>query len=226
MHRRSMLAGLGAAALGAAVLPPRLALAAGRLPLAAAFPLLDAYLALPPSARSRFYFAYRAVRNFRPAPDARAVMIAPDGSSRPVSFDQDGVIDNPPTLADLRSGATFQMEGAPFKIGLELRAIVPLATRIDVRALALALAQANAAVAKLARGRAASAGTLTDAYFPGAGFGDALLRGGAVQPLPIFAFPDLGAVPYCEPAQLAGTGILRLARPPSRVLLGGPPRKS
>jgi hypothetical protein len=220
VHRRLLLASLTAAALA-----PRLAHAAThRYPLADAFLLLDQYLALPQSQRDRFYLAYRAVRGANGAPDAQATIIAPDGTRTPVALDADGFVTETPTLAQLKSRAVFETEGAPFKIGLEVRARIAAANRLEAAELALSIAQVNAAVAVFAGGE--SAGRFTTSYFPGADSGRAILGDGRTPPLPIFDFPGLGPIPYFDATKLRGAMRVELAKSPSRILFGGPPHKA
>jgi hypothetical protein len=220
MHRRLLLA-----SLTAAVLAPCLACAATRYPLTDAFVLLDLYLALPPDRRSRFYLAYRAIRDTHPAPDAKASFVEPGGARTPVAIDADGFVTNPPNLAQLKSRAMFEVEGAPFKIGLEMRARMAPASQVDAAELALTLVQVNAAVLEFSGGPTSGAGRLTTAYFPDSGGGDALLADGRAPPLPVFDFPGLGPIPYFEAAKYPGAKAVRLAKPASRILFGGPPRK-
>jgi hypothetical protein len=213
------------ASLMAAALAPGLARAAThRYPLADAFLLLDQYLALPPGQRSRFYLAYRAVRDAHAAPDAQAAIVAPGGTRTPVAFDADGFVTNIPTLAQLKSRAVFETEGAPFKIGLEVRAQMPAADRFEAADLALTLAQVNAAVVVFSDGQPAA--RLTTSYFPGAGGGAAVFADGRSAPLPIFDFPGLGPIPYFDATRFAGATRVALAKAPSRVLFGGPPHKA
>ena len=73
MHRRHLLALVAAAA----ALPAAARADTQTLALAKAFPLLDTYFRLLPAERSRFYLAYRAMRDKRPTADVHAVLVAP-----------------------------------------------------------------------------------------------------------------------------------------------------
>ncbi|HEY1750044.1 MAG TPA: hypothetical protein VGG29_02205 [Caulobacteraceae bacterium] len=226
MRRRAFIAMLAAAA-AAPALAPGLAFADdARQPLAKAFAFLDAYLGLPPGERNRFYLAYRAYRDKRPAPGVGGTIVAANGARTPVPFDRAGEVMRLPSLGELRSGATFECAGAPFRLGLELRLAGAPAARIDPAAVVAGLAQANAAIHKLAGVLAMAAPRLTAAYFPDAVAGQVVLADGRAAPLPVTTAPVVGPVPYFEPASAAGARAVVLARAPSRVLLGGHPRKA
>ncbi|MGH6956738.1 MAG: hypothetical protein ACREEW_08765 [Caulobacteraceae bacterium] len=182
---------------------------------------LDLYLELPPAQRTRFYLAYRATRGGRPAPDAEALIVAPGGAHLPLPLDREGQVTRLPTLAQLKT-CSLEMIGPPFQFGLEMRAVAPLATRIDPAELALALTQLNAGIAK-SGSLAFLAPKMTAAYFIDAEDGRAVLGDGRSAALPVFHQHALGAVPYFEPSALAGARALVFARPPSRILLGDKP---
>jgi hypothetical protein len=219
MHRRHMLLALAAAAVPGAALAD-----IQRVPLSKAFGLLDTYLALPVGERNRFYLAYRAMKDKHPYPGAAATVVSVTGARFPVQFDASGLVLRLPSLSDLKSGAMFESADPGLRLGLEARAAIAPATRIDVGALVLALAQANAAVAKIAGPLALMAPKLTAAYFPDAGAGSAQLADGRTVPLPITNAPFVGAVTYIEPALLAGARTVVLTRAPSRILIGGHPK--
>jgi hypothetical protein len=207
-----------AAAPGAAFAAPR------RVPLDAAFVLLQPYLELAPAERDRFYFAYRAVRNAKPVPDARAAIVGADGQLTPLRIDADGLVENLPSLADLKSKARFEFEGPAFDFGVEMRATLAPATRLDAAALILALTQASAAMVKFSGAMAYAAPKITAAYFPGSSAGASLLEDGSSRPLPLFAYPGLGKVPYFQPSKKAQVQAVTLDRSPTRILLGPAPR--
>jgi hypothetical protein len=222
MRRRHLIALIAAAAAA-----PAVAFADdARQPLTKAFAFLDAYLGLPPAQRSRFYLAYRAYRDKRPAAGAGGAIIAANGARTPVPFDRIGEVMRLPSLAELKSGAMFECAGAPFRLGVELRPAGAPALRVDPNEIAAALAQANAAIQKIAGVLAMAAPKLTAAYFPDAGGGQVLLADGRAAPLPVTTAPVVGPVPYFEPASAAGARAVVLARMPSRVLLGGHPKKA
>ncbi len=223
MRRRHVLA-----LLAAATATPGLALAAGTtvVPIDKAYPFLSGYLGLAPALRSRFYLAYRAYRDKHPTADARATIIEPNGARTPVVFDRAGIVTRLPSLAELKSGASVEIDGSPFQLGPELRCAAAPSTRIDVGELSLALAQVNAAVAKFAGPLSFVIPKLTTAYFPDAAAGQALMGDGRAMPLPVFAAPAIGQVPYLEPASLAGVKSVVFAKPPSRILLGAHPKKA
>jgi hypothetical protein len=220
MRRRQLLALIAATAAA-----PTAALADDqRIALAKAFPMLEQYLGVPPAERSRFYLAYRAMRDKHPTADARAAIVAPGGGAVPLAFDRAGVVTRLPTLAELKGPAQLVMQGQPFKFGLELRCAIAPSTRIDAAELAAALAQVNAAVTKVAGALAVMIPKLTTAFFPDSGGGRALFADGRQTPLPVFTAPIVGPVPFFEPARAAGAKAVLLARAPSRVLLGGHPK--
>ena len=220
MRRRDLIALLaaGAAAPGVAFADDN------HLPLDKAFPLLSAYLTLPPAERSRFYLVYRATRDKRPTGDAHAVMVAANGARTPLPLDRIGQVLSLPSLAALKSAATLEIAGAAFKLAPEVRPTIPPSARLDAGQLALALAQLNAAVAKLAGALAVMAPKMTCAFFPDAGSGQALMANGRSTPLPIFPTPIFGPVPYFETTTLVGARTLVLARAPSRIVLGPHPK--
>jgi hypothetical protein len=222
MHRRSLLAALGSTALGSAALAPGLARAAPRVALTDAFLMLQPYLQLPPAARDRFSFAYRAMRRDKPAPDAKATILAPDGTKTPLGLDAEGWVVALPTLEALKSKAQFQIDGPDFGFEIEPRAAIAPAPRIAIADLAAALAQLNAAIAKFSEG--AGVAPLTCAYFPGA-TGAALDAAGATaKAIPTTsAFKGLGPTFYLEPRRVPATAAVTFATPPSRVILARPP---
>jgi hypothetical protein len=220
MHRRQLLL----VAL-AAVAAPGVGLAdVQRTPLSKAFNLLDVYLALPPGERNRFYLAYRAMANKRPDPGAAATIVEANGVRTPLPFDRAGNVLRLPTLAELKSAAVLEVADPALKLGLELRAAIAPSTRVDVAALSLAMAQVNAAVAKIAGPLALMAPKLTCAFFPDSGGGSALMADGRSAPLPVFPAPAIGPVPYFDAAASAGARAVLLTRAPSRILLGAHPK--
>jgi hypothetical protein len=78
MRRRDLIAALGV------VFWPGLGRAGQqRLALSEAFVMLDPYLTLPPAQRDRFSFAYRIMREKKPAPGARAAFVDTTGARIP-----------------------------------------------------------------------------------------------------------------------------------------------
>jgi hypothetical protein len=225
MRRRHLLA-LIAAASAAPILAPAAALADDqRTPLAKAFPMLEAYLGVPAAERSRFYLAYRAVRDRKPAADPRAAIVGPNGAAAPLAFDRLGfLVTRLPSLAELKAGGQFVTAGQPFKLQPEARCAIRPSTRIDAAELAAALAQANAAIAKAAGPLAGLIPKMTTTFFPDAAGARAVLADNRETPLPVFNVPAMGAIAYFEPAKTAGAKAVVFAKPPSRVLLGGHPK--
>jgi hypothetical protein len=220
MDRRRLL--IFSAAFAAA---PGAALAdVTRTPLPKAFQFLDAYLGLPPGERSRFYLAYRAMKDKRPYPGAQAFVVAPNGSRLPLPVDRTGLVTALPSLILLKSGAVLESADPELKLGVELRPTIPVSTRVDVGQLNLSLAQVNAAVAKIAGPLSLVAPKLDCAYFPDSGGGQAVTAGGQSAALASFPVPTIGPVPYFIPARLAGAQTVVLARAPSRILLGARPK--
>lgn len=222
MRRRNLLTLLAVFAAS-----PRLAFADAPkiVPIDKAFPYLSAYLGLPVGQRSLFYLAYRAVRDKHPAPDARATFVAANGARTPVLFDRVGTVARLPSLAELKSAANVEIDSAPFQLGIELRSATPPSTRIDVGQLNASLTQVNNAVAHFAGALSLIVPKLTAAYFPDAAGAQVVMADGRAVPLPVFAAPVLGAVPYIEPSLLAGARTVVLARAPSRIVLGGHPKQ-
>jgi prepilin-type processing-associated H-X9-DG protein len=220
MRRRDLLV-LAAAALAA----PVSALADDqKMPLSKAFPMLEQYLGVPPGERSRFYLVYRATRDKRPTSDARAAIVGAGGAAVPLGLDRAGVVTRLPTMAELKGPAQFIVEGAPFKLGVELRGAIAPSTHVDAAEITAALAQVNAAVAKIAGALAMMVPKMTTAFFPGSGGGHALFADGHQAPLPVYASPLIGSTPFFEPAKTAGAKAVLLARAPSRILLGAHPK--
>ncbi len=200
--------------------------ATSSVPLSKAFAFLDAYDGIAPGKRDRFHMAYYAVRNRRFAPDLKATIV--DGAKRtPLVLGRDARVAQLPSLAALKSNATVEFDAAPTdKVGLALalEPNVPGAAHLDARALAAAIAQAEAAVASIAGVLSFAAPKIQVAIFPGAGSGQAELDGGHAAPLPIDNNRFWGAAPYYEPGLLAGARSITLARAPSRILLGQHPK--
>jgi hypothetical protein len=143
-----------------------------------------------------------------------------------VAFDRAGIVMRLPSLAELKSGAHVEIEGAPFQLGLELRPMTPPSTRVDVGALAASLAQVNAAASKVAGALSFMVPKLTAAYFPDGVGGQAQLADGRLSPLAVVPAPVVGPVPYFEPSTVPGARAVVFARAPSRILLGGHPKKT
>jgi hypothetical protein len=223
MRRRDLLA-----LLAAAVTAPGAAFAAGGEAVAIdrMFPFLSLFLAAPRAERSRFYLAYRAVRDKRPVPEPRASLIAADGARTAMVFDRTGAVVRLPSLAELKSGAVVAFDGAPFQLEMELRCAMASATRLDVAELGLSLAQVNRAVARLAGPLSFFAPKINAAYFPDGGAAMVIMADGRQLALPVYLAPAVGAVPYIEPASLEGAVTVVLAKPPSRIVLAGRPSRS
>ena len=170
--------------------------------------------------------AYRALRDKHPALDARATLIAASGVRTPLLFDRIGAVARLPSLAEMKSAANVEFDSAPFQLGIELRCAAAPSTRIDVAELAASLAQVNSAVAKLAGPLSLIVPKLTAAFFPDAVGAQAMMSDGHMVALPVFAAPIIGQVPYIEPGVLAGAKMVMLVRAPSRIVLGGHPKKA
>ncbi len=220
MDRRRLL--ILSAAL--AVAPGAAVADAAGIPLKKAFPLLAIYLGLPPAERSRFYLAYRAVRDMRPDPGAQALIVAANGARWPIAVDHTALVLALPTLALLRSGAVMLSSDPALKLIPELRPSIAPSARVDVSELALALAQVNAAIAKIAGPLALAAPKLDCAFFPDSGGGRVVAADGRSAPLQVYSLPAIGPAPYLVPARLAGAQVVVLTRPPSRILLGAHPK--
>jgi hypothetical protein len=221
MRRRDLIA-----ALGVALWPGLGRAGERRLPLSEAFVMLDSYLALPPAERDQFSFAYRILQGKKPASGARAAFVDKAGARTPVTLSADGTVQTLPTLAQLKSKAVFEIDGGDYQFVLEPLAAIAPATRISVSDLAASLAQLNVAIAKFARDQGAEIAKLTTAYFPGVVAGAAVLADGSSKPLSVFDFQALGPTPYFEPRKAPGAIAVTLDKPPSRIVLAGPPIRS
>jgi len=215
------------AVLATGLAAPRLAFADGvqRIPLAKAFRYLELYLGLAPALRSRFHLVFLALRNERPAPNLKAAIVRPGDGAKPLSLDARGEVTQLPTLGDLKSNAVLEVDGSgAFRFATEIRPDVAPSTRIDAGELALALGQANVAIAHLAGPFDIVAPRLDIILFPDAGSGQAVLANGRVAPLPVTnAVKALGVVPYYDPASLQGVRALALSRTPSRIIFAQRP---
>ena len=221
MRRRELVAFIAAAAAA----PTAVLADDQRLALSKAFPMLEQYLDVPASERSRFYLAYRATRDKHPVADARAAIVGPGGAAIPLAFDHAGFLTTRlPSLAELKGASQFVMAGQTFKLLPEARCAIAPSTRIDATELAAALAQANAAIAKIAGPAAMLIPKMAAAFFPDAAGGRAQLANGKESPLPVFNAPNFGPVAFFEPAKTAGARAVVFAKAPSRVLLGGHPK--
>jgi hypothetical protein len=222
MRRRQLL---GLLAIAAAA--PRAAFAGVQtISLDKAFPYLAAYLQMPVGERSHFYLAFRAYRDKHPVGDVAAAIVAANGARTPIAFDRQGIVTRLPDLATLKSSAHVEIASAPFQMGPELRCATPPSLRIDVAQLAVALAQVNNAVVKFAGALSLVIPKFTTAYFPDAGGAQVIMGDGRAAALPVVAVPAIGPVPYIEPSVLAGARTVILAKAPSRILLGGHPKKT
>jgi hypothetical protein len=214
--------------LAAAAAAPSAAFAYGgrMVPIERMFPHLSMFLQVPLAQRNRFYLAYRAVRDQWPVSDPRASIIAANGARIPLVFDRTGAVVSPPTLAELKSGAVVVFDGPPFQLELELRCAVAITNRMDVGDLSRSLSQVNQDVARLAGPIAIFAPKITAAFFPDAGRAVAIMGDGEQIGLPIYYAPQVGSVPYIEPARMIGARTVALTKPPSRVVLAGHPRST
>src|ERR1035438_2532204 len=187
MHRRFFLAGLAAAA-------PAIGLAQTRtVPLARAFPFLDAYENLPPSERSRFSLAYMCMRDKKPALGLKATIIGVNGSRTPFTLDGYGLATRLPNLAELKS-ASLEVEGPPVNLSLLVRLVAPASLQFQAALIEAALEQANQAQGKIAGPLSLLAPKLTCALFPGVGPAHAVMADGHLAPLPAIQSPQFGAV--------------------------------
>lgn len=218
MHRRHLIAALAIAALS-----PRTALAGAHpVPAEDAFLMLDSYLGLPPQARDRFSFVYRAVHKGLPATDAKAWLVASDGTRTSILFAPDRSMTNLPTLQQLKQHIKFEIGGPEFDFELEPRANIALANRIEVAAIRQSLAQLNAAIAKFAEG--APVNPLTAAFFPDAQGGQSVRADGSQKPLPTFKFKAIGPTAYYETRRIPDAVAVTFATPPSPIILAAAPR--
>jgi hypothetical protein len=224
LHRRAALAGMAAALAAPALAAAPARARVTRIGLADAFLLLDNYLGLKPAERDRFHLAYRAVRDGKPATDVQARIVHRDRTSTPLAVDGDGWVTELPTLEQLKARETFEVDGPPFEMAVELRAALAPAARLPVSELDATLKQVNAAFLTFAEGDASQVGRLTCVYFPDAGAGRAILDGGTERPLPTFDFKLTGTTPYYDARARPPAIAVALDKPPSRILVAGRPR--
>ena len=225
MRRRELIAFIAAAAAAPLVVPGAALADDQRVALSKAFPMLEQYLGVPAPERSRFYLAYRATRDRHPVSDAKAAIVGPGGAAIPLAFDHAGFLTTRlPSLAELKGAGQFVIAGQTFKLAPEARCAIAPSTYIDAGELVAALAQANAAIAKIAGPAAMLIPKMAAAFFPDAAGGRAQLANGQESPLPVFNAPAFGPVAFFEPAKTAGAKAVVFAKAPSRVLLGGHPK--
>ncbi|HEX4198532.1 MAG TPA: hypothetical protein VHZ26_13930 [Caulobacteraceae bacterium] len=222
MDRRRLIGGIALSILAAPA-----ANAAQPLTKAdALYPFLKMYLQTPPEQRNRFLLAYYVMRDRKPAPDVKAFLVGP-GGRRPIAIAGDARILTLPSLADLNAGVQVEIDAAPGdKIagGPEVLATMPMAARLDTHQLALAMEQANAAIAAHAGILSFAAPKLTCAYLFGAHSGQAVAANGHGVELPVRNGPFFPSTPYFDSAAMPDARTVVLDKPPSRIVLGGKPR--
>lgn len=211
MDRRAvMAAGLALAAA------PAVARAEGKPPirLSKVFGFLDKYLAIPPAERNRFVLAYTFMLDGKPAPGLKAAIVEADGRRTPLQIGSDGRALRLPTAAQLAS-ASFAADapaGAKLGVKLDLEPLLTPAQEFPVRELDLALAQANAGMAKAGGLVAFALPKLTGVSFLGSGSGRARLAVGGELPLPVAE-----GAPFYDKKLVKGAAVILLARVPARL---------
>lgn len=215
MDRRGLMLGLALVALPATAVP-NWAWADAKPPikLAKVFPFLDKYLALPPGERSRFVLAYSFMIDGKPATGLKAVIVEADGRRTPLAFTPDGRVARLPSAGQLASANLVVDAPATTKIGvrLDLEPLIAPAQELSARDLELALAQANAGMARAGGLIAFALPKLSGISFPGAGFGKARLANGAEVPLPVAQ-----AGPFYDPKTFKGAVTILLAHVPTKL---------
>ncbi len=211
MDRRAVLA--AGVALAAA---PAAALADAKPPirLSKVFGFLDKYLAIPPAERSRFVLAYTFMLDGKPAPGLKAAIVEADGRRTPLQIGPDARALRLPTAAQLAS-ASFVADapaGAKLGVKLDLEPLLTPAQEFPVRELDLALAQANAGMAKAGGLIAFALPKLSGVSFLGSGSGRARLAGGGE-----LALPMAEGAPFYDPKLVRGAATILLARAPQRL---------
>jgi hypothetical protein len=224
LDRRSLIGGITASMLAATA-----ARAAGRPPAKAdtLYPYLKMYLEAPPEQRTHFVLAYYVMRDRKPAPDVKAFLVGADGRRRPITISGDGRIETLPSLADLHANIQVEVDAPTSdKVGttLEILATAPPAARMDTHTLALAMLQANAAIAAHAGVLAFAAPKLTCAYMIGTHSGQAVLANGRSVALPLRTGAYFAGTPYFDSVAMPDARTVVLDKVPLRVLLGGHPR--
>ena len=214
MDRRRWLQALAATTLTAT---PLTAFAETKsVKLSKAFGYLDIFLKVPPQERTRFSLAYYFLRNKKPAPDIRAFVV--QGANRtPLALGPDARVLRLPTLAELQSDAALELDVVPgTKVGLdlELHADIAPSNKLDAHEIDLALQQVTLAIKHRAGILGFAVPKISQANFPGAGAGVAVLADGRTTPL-----PKLEDGPYYDPGAMPGVKIVALARAPSRIVL-------
>jgi hypothetical protein len=224
LDRRSLIGGIVVSMLASTA-----ARAAARPPAKAdtLYPYLKMYLEAPPEQRTHFVLAYYVVRDRKPAPDVKAFLVGADGRRRPITIGGDGRVETLPSLADLHANIQVEVDAPPSdKVGTSLEILVtaPPAARMDTHPLALAMQQANAAIAAHAGVLAFAAPKLTCAYMIGAHSGQAVLANGRTVALPLRTGPYFAGAPYFDSVAMPDARAVVLDKAPLRVLLGGRPR--
>lgn len=212
MHRRGLLIGLAASGAAGG------AHAEGKPPvkLARLFPYLDKYLDLPAAERSRFTLAYYVVSGGGPAAGLKAEVIQADGRRTPFALGDDGRVLRLPTAGEIATASLKADVPAGTKLGvrLEIEATAPASREMNPRDLDLAIAQANAGIAKVAGFVGFAAPKMARAAFPGAGTGLARLADGRDLTLPLAQ-----GAPVYDPVLHQAARMLSFARIPARVEL-------
>ncbi len=208
--RRGVLAGLAALALAGPAAAAAKVVDANRV-----FPFLDVYLKIPPADRSRFRLVYA----FRSAgkPLAAPVWLIDGGTRTPIPLRTDGRADRLPTLAQLdRSKIEVGVDAAvKISIDMTLEPTTALATELDARELAAAIAQASTGVRKGAGIMALAIPKMQAVEFHGVASGEVEFADGRRAPLPIKE-----GRPTYNPATQPAAKTVRFPKPPTRITIG------
>lgn len=214
LSRRAALAGLSVLALA----PPAHA-AVKLLPAGKLFPYLDLFLGIAAKDRTRFTLGYFLTRDGKPTgSDISLVLIGAGGARTPLPVGGDGRVQRLPTLADLKGKAQVETDnrgGGKMALSMQLLANVALSQAMDAREAAAAIGQCGAAIKAKAGIVGFAAPKIETAILVGGGSGVAVDAAGKTYPL-----GTTRGQPVFDPDKAPGAVTLKLARTPTKVLLG------
>ncbi len=179
------------------------------------FPMLEKFYAIPSADRSKLALGYAILNERKPSPDVHLTLVVGERRT-PLALAPDGKLMRLPTSADLAAHAQVTVSaphGAKLSSRLDLGSSIAPAQEISAADCTLAIAQANAAIRRVA-GMVMSfmAPHISRAAFPGAGSGVAVAADGKTTPLPV-----VKGVPVYDPNAIKGAKTLRFTHAPSHV---------
>ncbi|WP_372781709.1 hypothetical protein [Phenylobacterium sp.] len=176
------------------------------------FARLDAYLKLPPAERSHFTMAYYL--RVGDAPLTAPAWLVEGDRKTAIPLRADGRILRLPTAAQLGAAKVEIGVDAATKVNenIGLEPLAAPAQDLDARELAIALAQAQGGMRKIAGPMGFALSTPKAILFVGAQSGEAELADGKRVPLPM-----IKGAPAYDPAALANAKRIHLARTPQKL---------